>query len=251
MSATQGHILVVDDNPVNRLLLTRALQEQGYSVVTAENGRQALARLQAGAEQAVDAVLLDILMPEMDGYETLAQIKGSDALRYLPVIMISAIDELESAIRCIELGATDYLPKPFNAALLRARLNTSLAGKRLRDLELEYLEQVGRVTAAAAAVEETRFDPDSLNSVAARPDALGQLARIFQRMAREVRAREVRLEQQVQELRIEIDATRQAKKVAEITGSDYFQQLRKQADQLRSIVDAPPVPARAQTDNPS
>jgi DNA-binding response OmpR family regulator len=153
------------------------------------------------------------------------------------VIMISAVEEMESVIRCIEMGATDYLPKPFNPALLQARLNASLAEKRLRDLELEYLEQVGYVTDAAAAVEAAAFDPESLNGVGARDDALGQLARVFQRMAREVYAREQRLKQEVQELRIELDEARQERQVAEITETDYFQRLQAQAQDLREIID--------------
>jgi len=237
MAENQGHILVVDDNVINRRLLVRALETQGYTAVTAEHGRQALELLQSPAGQAVDVVLLDILMPELDGYQTLSVIKAEPALRHIPVIMITAVEELASAIRCIELGATDYLPKPFNPALLRARLSASLASKRLRDLELEYLEQVSYVTEAAGALETATFDAASLNGVAARSDALGRLAQVFQQMARHVRAREERLEQQVQELRIEIDKTRQAKKVAEITESAYFQQLRRQADQLRSMME--------------
>jgi CheY-like chemotaxis protein len=238
MPAQQGHILVVDDNRVNRLLLSRALEADGYRVTLAEHGRQALELL---GQTAVDVVLLDILMPEMDGYETLARIKAEPGLGHVPVIMISAVGEMDSVIRCIEMGATDYLPKPFNAALLRARLGASLAGKRLRDLELEYLEQVGRVTAAAAAVEAETFDPQALDGVAGRADALGQLARVFQRMAREVRAREERLKQQVRELRIEIDQAHQAQKVAEITESDYFKDLRNQSERLRRIMDGLPA----------
>jgi CheY-like chemotaxis protein len=240
-----GRILVVDDNKVNRMLLTRALQEHGHLVTTAEHGRQALELLRATQpgraewDSAFDVVLLDILMPEMDGYQTLAEIKRDEALRHLPVIMISAVDEMDSVLRCIEMGATDYLPKPFNAGLLRARLNASLAEKRLRDLEREYLEQVGRVIDAAGAVEGETFEPASLDAVAGRDDALGQLARVFQRMAREVIARERRLKEQVQELRIQIDQTRQAKKVAEITETDYFQKLRGQAEELRSIMEKP------------
>ena len=239
MATDQGHILVVDDNIINRMLLRRTLEERGYMVSTAGDGQRALDLLQEGGAAAIDVVLLDILMPQMDGYHTLTHIKQASALRHIPVIMISAVDEIDSVIKCIELGATDYLPKPFNAALLQARLTSSLARKRLRDLELEYLEQVGYVTEAAAAVEAGAFEPNRLDNVAARTDALGQLARVFQRMAREVRAREERLVQQVRELRIEIDEARQAKQVAEITESDYFQHLRHQADQLREIIEKP------------
>ena len=89
-------------------------------------------------------MLLDVVMPEMDGYETLAAIKADEALRHLPVIMISGVDELDSVVRCIELGATDYLPKPFNPTILAARVRASLAGKRLHDLEIEYAAAPGR-----------------------------------------------------------------------------------------------------------
>ena len=229
----QPRILVVDDNAVNRMLLARTLGDQGHLVTTAEDGRQALALLEAEPRGGFDVVLLDIVMPELDGYAVLAHIKSDEALRHIPVIMISAVDELESVVRCIEAGATDYLPKPFNGAVLEARLKASLAEKRLRDLELEYLEQVGHVIDAAAAVEEGRFEPEALDDVARRTDALGQLARVLQRMAREVRAREERLQQQVAELRIEIDEARQAHKVAEITDTEYFKGLREQAADLR------------------
>ena len=145
------------------------------------------------------------------------------------MIVVTAVDELDSVVRCIELGATDYLPKPFDAAILRARVNASLAGKRLRDLELEYLEQVGHVIDAAGAVEAGEFDAVSLDAVVRRDDALGGLARTFARMADEVRAREARLQAEVRELRIEIDSARQSTKVAEITESDYFKDLRARA----------------------
>jgi CheY-like chemotaxis protein len=233
MASTRGHILVVDDSRVNRLLLGRALAAEDYAVTMAVHGREALDLLLAHGA-SFDVVLLDLLMPEMDGYQALAQIKQNPALRHIPVVMISAVEELESVVRCLELGATDYLLKPFNAAILRARISGSLAGKRLRDLELEYLEQVGRLTAAAAAIEAGVFEPDSLDSVVARTDALAQLARVFQQMAREVRAREERLQRQVRELRIEVDEARRAREVAEITGTDYFRNLQERAQQLRS-----------------
>ena len=236
-TAPRGRVLVVDDAAINLKLLERALRNEEYEPVLAANGSEALALLRSDVGHSVDLVLLDILMPILDGYETLAAIKADPALRYLPVIMITAVEETESAVRCIELGATDYLPKPFNAAILRARLGASLAAKRLRDLELEYLEQVGKVTDAAAAVEQGSFAFDELDQVAGRDDALGSLARMFQRMAQEVKAREERLQRQVRELQIEIDEARQAAKVAEITETEYFQQLRGQAAELRRLMD--------------
>jgi DNA-binding response OmpR family regulator len=225
-----GHVLVVDDDAFNRDMLARGLHRHKRSFALARNGREALDLLRAGA---FDLVLLDILMPEMDGFETLARIKADERLRHTPVIMISALDEIDAVVRCIEMGAEDYLPKPFNPVLLRARVGACLEKKRLRDQELEYLRNVAAVTEAAAAVESGEFDPDSLTVVAGRADALGRLARVFQSMAREVRAREQRLRQEVRALRIEIDESRKAHQVAEITETDYFQQLQQKAQGMR------------------
>ena len=232
----RGLALVVEDSAVNRRILERALVQQGLDVLLAADGAAALALLGEPRPHPVDVVLLDLVMPVMDGYETLARIKERHGLRHVPVIVISAVDELDSVVRCIEMGATDYLPKPFEAAILRARLDSSLTQKRLRDLELEYLEQVGHVIDAAGALEQDRFEPASLDGVARREDALGQLARTFVRMAREVRSREERLRRQVEELRIEIDESRQARKVVEITDTDYFRDLRSRAAELRRTV---------------
>jgi DNA-binding response OmpR family regulator len=237
MTLSKERILVVDDDSMSRKLLRRAVETQGYEVVDASTGAEALETL--AGDQSFDAVLLDVVMPELDGYETLERIKSDEALSHLPVIMISGVDDLESVVRCIEMGATDYLPKPFDAAILSARLKSSLASKRLRDLEIEYLEQVGHVIEAAGAVEANEFDPSKLGSVASRDDALGQLARTFQRMASEVKAREDRLREQVRELKIEIDESRQERKVAEITNSDYFKELRGRAKELREMVADP------------
>ncbi len=232
-----GHVLVVEDALVNRMLLERLLREQGHAVTAVEDGQEALDLLAAADDPGVDVVLLDLVMPRLDGYGTLERMKSEPRLAHLPVIVISSVDELDSVVRCIELGALDYLPKPVDPSILRARLNAALAAKRLRDLEREYLEQVQRVIGAAAAVEADAFDPATLDAVAARDDALGQLARTFQRMAGEVRAREERLRAQVAELRIEIDEARQAQKVAEITESDYFRSLRERAAELRRTVE--------------
>ena len=228
-----GRALIVDDSRLNRMLLRRALAELEIESVEAEDGMRALELLE---REPVDLIMLDLLMPGLDGYATLERIKARPMLSHLPVIVITDVDAVESVVRCIELGATDYLPKPFNAALLSARVGASLAGKRLRDLELEYLEQVGHVTRAAGAVEAGDFDAETLRAVAARDDALGRLARVFSRMADEVKAREERLRAEVRELRIEIDEARQARGVSEITGTDYFKDLRERAGELRRIV---------------
>jgi DNA-binding response OmpR family regulator len=230
----RGYLLLVDDDPMNRDTLSRHLQRQGHQVAVAENGRQALKMV---SRLPFDLVLLDVMMPEMDGYEVLQRLKRDKASRDIPVIVISALDEIESAVLCIEMGAADYLPKPFSPVLLRARIGACLEQKRLRDQEVEYLRNVARVTAAAAAVEGGEFEPDSLADVASRTDGLGQLARVFQRMAREVYAREERLKEQVRALCIELSQGRQARRVAEITETEYFQRLQAEADELRDILE--------------
>ncbi len=133
-----GRLLVVDDNKVNRLLLGRGLEQQGHAVAFAENGVQALGMLRA---QPFDLVLLDIQMPEMDGYQVLEQITSDLHLRDIPVIMTTATEELDSVVRCIEMGAEDYLTKPVNPVLLRARINASLEKKRLRDQQRELIKK--------------------------------------------------------------------------------------------------------------
>lgn len=134
-----GRVLVVDDSGTNRRLLVAALTGLGHEVHAAENGRRALEMLRGGG---FDLVLLDVVMPVLDGYATLEAIKADPRTDHLPVIMVSAVHELDSVVRCIELGATDYLPKPFSAAVLRARLRSSLAAKRLRDAERAHLRRV-------------------------------------------------------------------------------------------------------------
>jgi adenylate cyclase len=125
-----GFILVVDDNRMNRLMLARGLEQHGHRVAFAENGRQALELL---ADQDFDLILLDIEMPEMNGYQVLARLAADVHWRQIPVIMISAVDEIDSVIKCIEMGAADYLNKPFNPILLKARVDACLEKKRLQD----------------------------------------------------------------------------------------------------------------------
>jgi adenylate cyclase len=134
-----GRVLVVDDDRLNRMLLTRSLEREGHRVRCAEDGLGALEVLR---HDPYDVVLLDIVMPELDGVSVLERIKSDPVLQDVPVIMISGVDETESVLRCIELGAEDYLPKPFDPVLLRARISAGLTKKRLHELERERLRGV-------------------------------------------------------------------------------------------------------------
>src|SRR5262249_19238302 len=148
--APAARVLVVDDQQSNRDLLSRWLERRGHEVLLAADGAAALELIR---RHPCDLVLLDVVMPGMSGIEVLQGLKSEAALRDVPVIVISALNDLDSAVRCIELGAEDYLPKPFEPLLLGARVGSSLEKKRLRDQELSYLRCVGQVTAAALAVE--------------------------------------------------------------------------------------------------
>lgn len=134
-----GSVLVVDDNENNRDLLTRRLKARGHTIMTVENGKQALEVIR---RQTFDLMLLDIMMPEMNGFQVLETIKKDADLRHLPVIVVSGLDDMDSIVKCIELGAEDYLTKPFDATLLKARIHASLEKKRLRDQEETYRRQI-------------------------------------------------------------------------------------------------------------
>jgi class 3 adenylate cyclase len=134
-----GRILVVDDNELNRDLLTRQLTRLGHTVQEAAGGHAALAKLES---ENFDLVLLDLMMPDISGYEVLRRMKGDARTHNLPVILISALDDLDSVIRCIEAGAVDYLLKPFDPTLLRARIGSSLENKLLRDREKLMMDEL-------------------------------------------------------------------------------------------------------------
>jgi class 3 adenylate cyclase len=138
MARDGGSVLIADDNKVNRLLLARSVEMLGHDVTLAEDGKIAMQRL---AERAFDLVLLDIEMPEMDGFEVLAAIKADPDLSEMPVIVTSSVEGLDNVVRCIELGAEDYLPKPVNKILLQARLTSCLEKKRLRDEQKALLSR--------------------------------------------------------------------------------------------------------------
>lgn len=132
-------ILVVDDNESNRDLLQRRLEKLGYNISTAENGHEALEMV---SDKFYDLVLLDIMMPGLNGYEVLEKLKADEKVSHIPVIMISALEEIESVVKCLELGAEDYLTKPFNMVLLKARIGACLERKSLQDKEMLHLHQI-------------------------------------------------------------------------------------------------------------
>lgn len=150
--------LVVDDNEMNRDVLSRRLQRSGHAVEVVESGERALARLQV---QSFDLILLDIMMPGIDGYEVLARLKQDPALRHIPVIMISALGETESVVKCLALGADDYLTKPFNPLILQARVDACLIKKRMHDGQLLHLQSMEREFEIGRAIQ-TGFLPESL-----------------------------------------------------------------------------------------
>ena len=162
-----GVILVIDDNAANREILERRLAREGHQVQLATGGREALKMVR---ELRVDLVLLDVMMPDMDGYQVLQQLKSDALLRDIPVLMISAVDEIESVVRCIELGAEDYLPKPFDPVLLRARIGACLEKKRLRDREAQHLHALG---------EWSRTLEQRVAEQVALVERLGRLKRFF------------------------------------------------------------------------
>ena len=156
-------VLIVDDNEDNRFTLSMRLEACGYeNIVTAENGREALEKMRSGP---VDLVLLDIMMPELDGYGVLEELRTDTALRDVPVVMISALVDINSVVRCIELGATDYLTKPFNPVLLKARVDKSIEQVRLRAQEVEYQRKLENEKRRADGILATVLPSDIVRAL--------------------------------------------------------------------------------------
>lgn len=225
-------ILVVDDNDLNRDLLSRRLQQLGHQVDAVGDGDTALRMLR---RRPYDLLLLDIIMPGLDGFQVLELLQADTELATLPVLVISALTEMDSVARCIELGAVDFLPKNVDPIVLRARVNRSLEQKRARDRETSYLKDVAQLTAAAASVRDAQpVDEAAVDRVGQRSDDLGELARAFGRMVQEINQREAALRAQLAEIhRLEVDAVSRSRAVSEITESEYFQDLRAKARALR------------------
>lgn len=174
MAETNPLVLVVDDNEMNRDMLARRLQRQNCDVVMAEDGAAAL---EAVTRQSFDLILLDIMMPNVSGYEVLEKLKADPNTRHIPVIMISAVDDLDSVVRCIEMGAEDYLFKPFNPVLLKARVTSSLgrrqAGGSGVASHLDALRTALSVWEQEAATEASRA---ALGNARTHLEALARLA---------------------------------------------------------------------------
>jgi sigma-B regulation protein RsbU (phosphoserine phosphatase) len=227
-----GRILAVDDDDLNLDVLAQRLSRQGHIVTTATDGLEALAKAR---QQTFDLILLDVMMPRLDGYGTLAELKADEQLRHIPVIMISALDELSSVVRCIEAGAEDYLPKPFNATLLRARLGACLEKKAQRDQEHELytnlvksqqrlhreLSQADAVVASMAA--DVREDP-----------RMAPLLAAFERMSGAVSRRETELRATIQELEIKISRQAISTHVGSIVADPSFSSLTERARAMRA-----------------
>jgi YesN/AraC family two-component response regulator len=221
-------ILVVDDELDLELLIRqkfrRQIRDREFEFVFARNGVEALKTLHTDPQ--IDLVVADINMPEMDGLTLLEKL--DDLNPVLRAVIISAYSDMANIRAAMNRGAYDFITKPIDFQDLEITIN-----RTLRHVQ-QYLQQVARLTDTAAAIEAGEFDVASLDFVAECGGELGRLGRVFQQMAREVYAREQRLTQEVQELRIKIDQARKARLVAEVTESDYFRRLQQRAHALRS-----------------
>ena len=199
MSRT-GHILVVDDAKSMQIKMLGAAKALGHTAYGVDSGADALAYMK---DHPVDAVLLDIVMPEMDGFAVLKAMKEDAILKDIPVIVISSLDDTDSAVQAIELGAEDFLPKNFDPVIFRARVNTLLQKKFVRDAEIDYLRQVDKLSKAAQVLKLGNYNPSKLGlqDISERKDALGDLARVFADAAQKVYERERRLRHTIKTLR--------------------------------------------------
>lgn len=232
LAGRPGRILAVDDDALNLDVLAQRLTRQGHLVSTAVNGQEALAKAR---QQPFDLVLLDVMMPELDGYGALAALKADEQLRAIPVIMISALDELSSVVRCIEAGAEDYLPKPFNATLLRARVGACLEKKFAHDQEVALYHRL--------VVSQQRLDRElsqahrqmaALDPELREDPRIAALLEAFQRMSGAVSRRETDLRATIQDLEIKINRQALSSQVTTIVADPTFTTLTERARAMRA-----------------
>ncbi|MEB3235989.1 MAG: response regulator [Cyanobacteriota bacterium] len=230
--ARTGRVLAVDDDSCNLDLLAQRLTRQGHLVSTAQDGQAALEKL---GQQPFDLVLLDVMMPRLDGYATLAALKADERLRPIPVIMISALGELESVVRCIEAGAEDYLAKPFNPTLLRARVGASLDKKWAHDQQVALYDQLlqSQQQLDRSLIEASRrmaaLDPELRQDARVAP-----LLEAFSSMSGAVSRRETDLRSTLSELKIEINRNHLGAHVSTIVADPSFSSLSERARAMRA-----------------
>ena len=197
---SKGKILVVDDNHINLMKIGMAVNSLGHDVVQVESGSEAI---DLANTEDFDTILLDIIMPEMDGFEVLCKLKESEQ-QHIPVIVISSLeDEKENVARAIELGAEDFLPIDFNRVVFKARINSALEKKRNRDRNRQYMREVSVLTKAAEILESGPVNPSrlGLGAVSSEDDSLRRLANVFEDMAGQIFVRERKLRQQINTLK--------------------------------------------------
>lgn len=226
-----GRILAVDDDPLNRDMLVSRLVRQGHQVTAAADGLEVLEKVR---RQRFDLVLLDVMMPRLDGYETLTRLKADEELRHLPVIMISALDDIASVVRCIEAGAEDYLPKPFNATLLRARIGACLEKKALRDQEMAlYKNLVLSQQRLERELSRARGCVAGLAADLVEDPRVAPLLAAFERMTGAVSRQETELRATIKELEIQINTTALQGQVCSILEDPSFASLAERARAMR------------------
>ena len=227
-----GRILAVDDDALNLDLLAQRLSRQGHVVSTAMDGEEALERVR---ERPFDLVLLDVMMPRLDGYSTLARLKADEQLRVIPVIMISALDELSSVVRCIEAGAEDYLPKPFNPTLLRARIGACLEKKALHDQELKlYTSLVQSQRQLDRELVQAHHFVAGLDPAMRNDPQVQPLMAAFERMTAAVSRRETDLRATISDLKIQINRQALTSQVKTIVTDPAFSALSERAKAMRA-----------------
>jgi CheY-like chemotaxis protein len=196
---TRGQILIVDDSPTNRLKMKMAVEALGHEAITIDDGKKAISHLSV---REFDVVLLDIVMPIMDGFEVLRRIRDDEDLRHIPVIVVSALEDMQDVAKAIKLGAVDFLPKNFDGVILSARIGSCLEKKRHRDQEIETLGEIRRLIVAAGELDSDSFNPlqSGVQDIAMRSDPMGQLAIVLLNKSIEVYNRQQHQKQQIKTL---------------------------------------------------
>lgn len=227
-----GKVLAVDDDAFNLDILAKFLHKQGHVVTTAQDGLEALDVL---SKASFDLVLLDVMMPNLDGFETLRRIKEQEDMLSTPVIMISALDELSSVIKCIECGAEDYLPKPYNSTLLRARVGACLERKAWVDRHLELIDKL-EISQKIIDVEikNSEVQLDLLKDKYQGVVDVNSLVDAFSRMNASLVGQRQQIAETLHDVQIKINRTKVSAQVRTIISNPQFSALNDRAKAMRA-----------------